>query len=166
MALFPFPQWKLHLFQDFQRDSKRWLVIFDPCIWLFFCAHVSSPKVRAFRLNFSFFLFFKWQGHCVSWLVCLTLLLNEAKLHLQSWSDSCTGAARRRQRPAGEPAGISSFCHITHTSEVEDRVSNMELPPTLAPFFFPLLSFTCEKCGSLHLALKERSDKIECVKQV
>lgn len=33
-------------------------------------------------------------------------------------------------------------------------------------FFSPLLSFTCEKCGSLHLALKERSDKIECVKQV
>ena len=54
MALFPFPQRKLHLFQDFQRDSKRWLVIFDPCIWLFLCAHVSSPKVRAFRLNFSF----------------------------------------------------------------------------------------------------------------
>lgn len=52
----------------------------------------------------------------------------------------------------GLSAGISSFCHIIHTLKVENRVSSMELPPTLAPFLF--FFYTCEKCGSLHLASK------------
>lgn len=56
-------------------------------------------KVKAFLIGLFFFFLFNWKRRCVSWLVCLTLLLNEAKRHCYN-NGNLARASCCRQHPA------------------------------------------------------------------
>lgn len=72
---------------------------FEP-VFCLICACLATERSRLFLIGLFYFIFlFNWKRRCVSWLVCLTLLLNEAKRHCYN-NGNLARASCCRQHPA------------------------------------------------------------------